>query len=135
MSTPTLELKPNMEKCPSTHRFQVAKVEFSDENKSEADETKENGSIQNQIQHDPSIDSPTVTFSIPRDSYTDGQNQNTCSYTTYGQKTFGKNTTEALPHVDHYRNLLSATSALKTRPTLAELHEEKVKYNYFLLTY
>ena len=43
-------------------------------------------------------------------------------------KTFGKYTTEFLPHVDHYRNLLSATNALKSRPTLAELHEEKVWY-------
>jgi len=70
-----------------------------------------------------SADSPT-TFSVaPHDTY--GHNQN--SYTAYGThlKTFGKNTTEALPHVDHYRNLLSATSALKSRPTLEELHEEK----------
>ena len=121
MSSPVLDIKPSMEKCPSTHRFQVAKVEFSDEVKSDADEVKENGLVQ---QHEPSIDSPSVTFSIPRDSYNEGQNQN--SYTAYALKTFGKNTTEALPHMDHYRNLLSATSALKTRPTLAELHEEKV---------
>lgn len=116
--------KPSMEKCPSTHRFQVAKVEFSDETKKEADEVKENGSIQ---QQEPTIDSPCVTFTIPGDSYT-GQNQN--SSTAYALKTFGKNTTEALPHVDHYRNLLSATSALKSRPTLAELHEEKVNHSF-----
>ena len=116
-----LDIKPSMEKCPSTHRFQVAKVEFNDEVKSEADDVKENGSIQ----HEPSIDSPTVTFTVQSpDTYNEGQNQN--SFTAYALKTFGKNTTEALPHMDHYRNLLSATSALKTRPTLAELHEEKV---------
>ena len=121
MSSPVLDIKPSMEKCPSTHRFQVAKVEFNDEVKSEADDVKENGSIQ----HEPSIDSPTVTFTVQSpDTYNEGQNQN--SFTAYALKTFGKNTTEALPHMDHYRNLLSATSALKTRPTLAELHEEKV---------
>ena len=127
MSSPTLKCKPSIEKCPSTHRFQVAKVEFADENKIDADETsevKENGSIH----QDPAIDSPTVTFTIPQDTY--GQNQN--SYTAYALKTFGKNTTEALPHVDHYRNLLSATSALKSRPTLAELHEEKVSEIIFI---
>ena len=123
MSSPVLEIKPSMEKCPSTHRFQVAKVEFSDEVKSEADDVRENGSVQ----HEPSIDSPTVTFTVQSpDTYNEGQNQN--SFTAYALKTFGKNTTEALPHMDHYRNLLSATSALKTRPTLAELHEEKVYF-------
>jgi hypothetical protein len=35
--------------------------------------------------------------------------------------------------MDHYRNLLSATNALKSRPTLAELHEEKVNWKDFLL--
>uniref|UniRef100_A0A8W8HNT7 Solute carrier family 12 member 2 n=1 Tax=Magallana gigas TaxID=29159 RepID=A0A8W8HNT7_MAGGI len=55
----------------------------------------------------------------PNDTY--GYN-NSCE--TH-MKTFGKNTVEAIPHVDHYRNLLSATAALKSRPTLAELHEEK----------
>jgi hypothetical protein len=52
---------------------------------------------------------------------------------TTNHKTFGKYTTEALPHMDHYRNLLSATNALKSRPTLAELHEEKVNSKDFLL--
>ena len=128
MSSPALVSTPVMEKVPSTHRFHVAKVEFSDEIKSDADElseVKENGSIQ---QPEPSIDSPSVTFTIPADTY---QNQN--SYTAYALKTFGKNTTEALPHVDHYRNLLSATSALKTRPTLAELHEEKAIVSELLI--
>lgn len=52
-------------------------------------------------------------------------------YDTHNLKTFGHNTHEALPHVDHYRNLLStsATHALKARPTLDELHEEKVGMN------
>ena len=60
----------------------------------------------------------------PNDTYGYG-NSFTNNHTN--SKTFGKNITEALPHVDHYRNLLSATAALKSRPTLAELHEEKVR--------
>jgi len=43
--------------------------------------------------------------------------------TTQGQKTFGRNTLETLPHADHYRNLLSATGVIRKRPTLLELHE------------
>jgi len=124
-----------MEKVPSTHRFHVAKVEFVEEN---AEKPKENGDGP-VSQNGPATPGPgseaddpqsSITFSLPNDTYgagTYGHNQN--SYTAYGTqhlKTFGKNTTEALPHVDHYRNLLSATSPLKTRPTLAELHEEKV---------
>ena len=42
---------------------------------------------------------------------------------TTGQKTFGRNTLETLPHADHYRNLLSATGVIRKRPTLLELHE------------
>jgi hypothetical protein len=60
-----------------------------------------------------SISPPSPTH---RDSTTIGQD-------TTNLKTFGHNTTEALPHVDHYRNLLSATTALRSRPTLQELHE------------
>ena len=115
-----------MEKVPSTHRFHVAKVEFVEEDKDISihernnEDARSNGSA-------PAADNgdaTSATFSLPNDTY--GANQN--SYTAYGTnlKTFGKNTTEAIPHVDHYRNLLSATSPLKTRPTLAELHEEKV---------
>ncbi|XP_053405857.1 solute carrier family 12 member 3-like isoform X2 [Mercenaria mercenaria] len=111
-----------MEKVPSAHRFQVAKVEFADEKPDEdGDNVREtavgNGSVAGEE------DATSTTFSLPSDTY--GNNHN--SYTGYGThlKTFGKNTTEAIPHVDHYRNLLSATSPLKSRPTLAELHEEK----------
>ena len=64
----------------------------------------------------------------PNDTYGYG-NSFTNNHTN--SKTFGKNITEALPHVDHYRNLLSATAALKSRPTLAELHEEKVRTSYW----
>lgn len=41
-------------------------------------------------------------------------------------KTYGKDSHEALPHVDHYRNLLTAMTNIKSRPTLYELHEEQV---------
>lgn len=115
-----------MEKCPSTHRFQVAKVEFADENRQSDEDEEEtvvgNGSLAGGDADQP--DATSTTFSLPSDTYGNYQN----SYTGYGThlKTFGKNTTEAIPHVDHYRNLLSATSPLKSRPTLAELHEEKV---------
>lgn len=40
------------------------------------------------------------------------------------QKTFGRNTLESLPHIDHYRNLFAAGGRL--RPTLMELHEQVV---------
>lgn len=126
-----------MEKVPSTHRFHVAKVEFVEENKQNSESTRptedalSNGSASAADHAVAEPDATSITFSLPNDSY--GANQN--SYTAYGThlKTFGKNTTEAIPHVDHYRNLLSATSPLKTRPTLAELHEEKVSENMFLV--
>lgn len=66
-------------------------------------------------------ESPCATFSISGDSLrsrgSDGYN-----------KTNGAmNTIEALPCVDHYRNIFSATGGgIRTRPTLAELHEELV---------
>lgn len=115
-----------MEKCPSTHRFHVAKVEFVEENDNKSNQEPKTGgedAMSNGSTVD-NADATSATFSLPNDTY--GANQN--SYTAYGTnlKTFGKNTTEAIPHVDHYRNLLSATSPLKSRPTLAELHEEKV---------
>ena len=39
-------------------------------------------------------------------------------------QTFGRNTLESLPHLDHYRNLFTTSANKgKTRPTLQELHE------------
>ncbi len=48
-------------------------------------------------------------------------------------QSFGGNTLETLPHLDHYRNLLSisASEGIRQRPTLLELHEEKVCPSYF----
>lgn len=64
------------------------------------------------------------TYDSRRESGHSGQlsptGTNMCS------KTFGRDTQEALPHVDHYRNLMSAITAMKQRPTLTELHEEQV---------
>ncbi|XP_060592142.1 solute carrier family 12 member 2-like isoform X2 [Ruditapes philippinarum] len=112
-----------MKKVPSTHRFQVAKVEFANENDEGEEENIQETAVGNGSVAGDAEDATSTTFSLPNDTY--GHNQN--SYTAYGThlKTFGRNTTEAIPHVDHYRNLLSATSPLKSRPTLAELHEEK----------
>lgn len=114
-----------MEKVPSTHRFHVAKVEFVEENENKFDQDPKRHESVDTVSNGLTMDSADATFSLPNDTY--GANQN--SYTGYGTnlKTFGKDTTEAIPHVDHYRNLLSATSPLKSRPTLAELHAEKVK--------
>jgi len=39
------------------------------------------------------------------------------------QKTFGQHTIETLPHVDHYRDMLTPSGAMRKRPTLVELHE------------
>jgi hypothetical protein len=124
-----------MSSTPSTSRFHVARVddEKVEENELPPDPEVEplTGKPTKQIdfQFPDSPKSPTspcdsVRFFggtvSPNDTY--GYN-NSCE--TH-MKTFGKNTVEAIPHVDHYRNLLSATAALKSRPTLAELHEEKV---------
>lgn len=122
----------------STSRFHVARV--NDEKKTEDSEqplseepkpTPASGKPAKQLdfQIPESPQSPKSPYDSvqffagtvsPNDTY--GYN-NSCE--TH-MKTFGKNTVEAIPHVDHYRNLLSATAALKSRPTLAELHEEKV---------
>ncbi|XP_056022591.1 solute carrier family 12 member 3-like isoform X2 [Ostrea edulis] len=125
-----------MTSTPSTSRFHVARV---DDEKVEEDELPPDpepatGKPAKQIdfQFPDSPKSPKSPYDSvhffggtvsPNDTY--GYNN---SYETH-MKTFGKNTVEAIPHVDHYRNLLSATAALKSRPTLAELHEEKEEEN------
>lgn len=121
---------PCMKKTPSTSRFQVDRVDSIASDKSDSNSAK------NKTNH--------VVVSLPTEYSTDslsaslGGTDSQPASPTLGHdhdnqyethvKTFGRNTTEALPHVDHYRNLLSATCALnlKSRPTLAELHEEKV---------
>lgn len=114
-----------IKKVPSTSRFQVDRVDSIKE-----EFTEENGIVdaaESPVHGDKDDDSrqpyesPTFGSTSPSDTY----NSCTNPYET-NFKTFGKYTTEALPHMDHYRNLLSATTAMKSRPTLAELHEEKV---------
>lgn len=34
-------------------------------------------------------------------------------------------TLEKIPNIDHYRNVMSIVGAMHSRPTLAELHEDK----------
>ena len=50
-----------------------------------------------------------------------------CPGETYSDtcRTFGRNTLESLPHVDHYRNIFTASGDLRQRPTLVELHEQE----------
>ena len=63
------------------------------------------------------------TVSFERD------NENSITHDTYRKfdttnlKTFGRNTHEAIPHMDFYRQTTSAPAY--KRPTLEELHEEK----------
>lgn len=46
------------------------------------------------------------------------------TYKDAGHKSFDHNTLESLPHVDHYRNMLTVTGGLvRKRPTLMELHD------------
>ena len=127
----------------SSSRFKVAKVEFVDE-KAETSLHEDEGNAnalngaggdtpENSVDRDKpkrtrtssrqesicSVEGPTS----PNDTYT-GQ-----TYDTRNLKTFGRNTLETLPHLDHYRNVLSATGGIRKRPTLLELHEqEKVRY-------
>ncbi|GFO50437.1 solute carrier family 12 member 2 [Plakobranchus ocellatus] len=63
-----------------------------------------------------------TTFSLSGDSL-----RSRSSVDGYSKTNCVMNTVEALPCVDHYRNIFSATGAgnLKARPTLAELHEER----------
>lgn len=68
-------------------------------------------------------ESPGATFSISGDSL-----RSRGSIDVYNKTHCVMNTVEALPCVDHYRNIFSATSGgIKLRPTLAELHEELVR--------
>lgn len=120
---------PSEAKRNSSSRFKVHRVSIAepceDDEENNVARDRENSmqhyrhSIDSNSERYP--DSPHGTFSFsPTDTY------RTHSYDTSNLKTFGGNTTEAIPHLDHYRNLLSTTAALKTRPTLQELHEGKL---------
>ncbi|XP_041373186.1 LOW QUALITY PROTEIN: solute carrier family 12 member 2-like [Gigantopelta aegis] len=107
----------------SNSRFKVARVDFVDEigdteqKKIEPLKLVEpDRSITDHVDRGP--ESPSATFSISGDTFSH-------SYDTSNNKTCAMmNTHEALPCLDHYRNIFSATGELKSRPTLAQLHEE-----------
>jgi len=95
----------------NSSRFKVAKVEFVVEDSSHPEEEEEG-------------------HAYPP-AYDDGIS----SYDTQGQKTFGRNTLETLPHIDHYRNLLSTTGGMRKRPTLLELHDIEVAVSRLVHSY
>uniref|UniRef100_A0A8C4R0C4 Solute carrier family 12 member 3 n=1 Tax=Eptatretus burgeri TaxID=7764 RepID=A0A8C4R0C4_EPTBU len=83
--------------------------------------------------HDPKLarSAPRVNF-VPRSSESSGQvtenGETQYSYPTgYDThtylRTFGHNTMDALPRIDHYRNTTGALAEKLARPTLAELHD------------
>ncbi|XP_069138674.1 solute carrier family 12 member 2-like isoform X2 [Argopecten irradians] len=121
--------KETMRKIPSTSRFQVDRVnsisEVPDDVNNHVDDA-DSPVFTNKDDSRQPYESPVFGCSqpvSPTDTYVSHNSFSNPYETNF--KTFGKYTTEALPHMDHYRNLLSATTAMKSRPTLAELHEEK----------
>ncbi|XP_074991546.1 solute carrier family 12 member 2-like isoform X2 [Calonectris borealis] len=47
---------------------------------------------------------------------------------TYYLRTFGHNTMDAVPRIDHYRHTAADLGEKLIRPSLAELHDELDKY-------
>lgn len=47
---------------------------------------------------------------------------------TDGEPISGYETVDAVPHIDYYRNKESITGPLRTRPTLSDLHDHKVRF-------
>ena len=134
LTTPELEeTEGSMKKVPSTSRFQVARVDFAENVDTKDAEPDTNHSNHDNKETDGNhVDGHRDSINVYIDTTSPNATYQSVNATT-NHKTFGKYTTEALPHMDHYRNLLSATNALKSRPTLAELHEEKVNSKDFLL--
>ncbi|XP_067144438.1 solute carrier family 12 member 2-like isoform X2 [Centruroides vittatus] len=83
-------------------RFKVAKVDFDVENQDQsvADDRNEEGTYQLQLTHNSNYSN---------------------SYDTHNLKSLRQYTREALPRLDHYRNILSIHAHI-SRPTLDELH-------------
>lgn len=105
-------------------RFQVAKVDFAVEKHSD-DEDDEERSDEEQPP--------------------DGQSWNACTYDTHNVRSLRHYTREALPRLDHYRNVMSVHGHME-RPTLDELHnatlsllpDQKVRFTLlplFLLSF
>lgn len=78
-------------------RFQVAKVDFAGENFAEKHSDEESSDEQG------------------------GQSWNACTYDTHNVRSLRHYTREALPRLDHYRNVMSVHGHMD-RPTLDELH-------------
>ncbi|KAH7963427.1 hypothetical protein HPB52_021154 [Rhipicephalus sanguineus] len=87
-------------------RFQVAKVDFAVEKHSDGESS--NG-------EDDDLDQDG-------DGQPDGQSWNACSYDTHNVRSLRHYTREALPRMDHYRNIMSVHGHME-RPTLDELHD------------
>jgi hypothetical protein len=74
---------------------------------------------------------PTVVFQLGDETAAPGSpcpedSTHRGTYDTQNQRTFAHNTIETVPHLDHYRNIMSLAATggeLKQRPTLLELHE------------
>ncbi|KAK3097932.1 hypothetical protein FSP39_014651 [Pinctada imbricata] len=129
-------MEPSIKKSSSSSRFKVAKVDDKNQTTvADAETDNDKRGKHNHADHvgfdlpsenDKTYEPPDSPTGIPVFYAETTSPNDTYGYTNHtNSKTFGKNFTEAFPHVDHYRNLLSATAALKSRPTLAELHEEK----------
>ena len=88
-----------------------------------ADDNDENDDREDTIDNLPLSKGQKRVRVRPTSTSSNDRNSISSSYDTKNLKTFGRNTLEALPHLDHYRNLLSATGALRKRPTLYELHD------------
>ncbi|XP_077555493.1 sodium chloride cotransporter 69 [Haemaphysalis longicornis] len=86
-------------------RFQVAKVDFAVEKHSDGESSnEEDGGDQD-----------------PEGQPLDGQSWNACTYDTHNVRSLRHYTREALPRLDHYRNVMSVHGHME-RPTLDELH-------------
>ena len=106
---------PNARRSRRGSRFQVARVDFAEEPVIERD-NKPDKNVGFTVDNDDSDERGGGELSP--DSY-----QRSVSYDTNNLRTFAHNTLETLPHVDHYRNLLSTTGHMRKRPTLLELHD------------
>ncbi|KAL8575172.1 hypothetical protein ACOMHN_042482 [Nucella lapillus] len=96
----------------SSSRFQVARVD-SQSNR------RDSGDIVVDINHESPQSGPESPGGRRFSTST-----NSCTYDTSSKNYDWNNLTEALPREAFYRNIFSTTPGLRTRPTLAELHEE-----------
>ena len=118
-------------------RFKVARVDFAEDvgkpaSEAEQDVNDNKGkNYRRNRQESTCSNFSELSPQMSQDSYS-GTHTGTHGYDTHNLKTFGQNTLETLPHMDHYRNLLSATGAMKKRPTLLELHEYDQQVSFIL---